>query len=107
MSGEFVVDPMAVDGIAASLESMAYDIESVARCDLTTTMAVAMPHSPMVAAAQKATDGLRQAQTAVSGQWETFAAAVRAVRTIAASADEENATTFAHLAELPHAQAPR
>ncbi|WP_044506100.1 hypothetical protein [Gordonia sp. KTR9] len=96
-----------MDGVAGALEGMGYFIESAPRPDVTATINTAMPNSPLVGAGAEATAKLTQAQTAVSGQWETFASAVRAARTIAVDADDENATKFRTLSALPENEPPR
>lgn len=101
MSGDFTVNAGAIDSIAGALEGMSAFIESAPSADLTADVAAAMPNSPLVAATASATEIVRRSKTAVSGQWETFASAVRAVRTIAESADEGNATKFRNLSSLP------
>lgn len=107
MSGEFTVNPGAMDSIAGALEGMGYFIEAAPRPDVTATVNAAMPNSPLVGAGSEATAKLTQAQTAVSGQWETFASAVRAARAISVDADDENATKFRTLSALPENEAPR
>lgn len=107
MSGDFVVNSGAMDGVAGALEGMGDFIESASRPDVTATINTAMPNSPLVGAGADATAKLTQAQTAVSGQWETFASAVRAARTIALDADDENATKFRTLSALPENEPPR
>ena len=107
MSGEFTVDAGAMDSIAGTLEGISAFIESAPSADLSADVASAMPNSPLVAATAGATTMMKQAKTAVSGQWETFASAVRAARTIAESVDESNATKFRNLAALPGTEAPQ
>nr|WP_231895991.1 invasin [Gordonia sp. LAM0048] len=107
MSGDFVVNSGAMDGVAGALEGMGYFTESAPRPDISATISSAIPNSPLVGAGADATAKLTQAQTAVSGQWETFASAVRAARTIAVDVDDENAAKFRTLSALPGSEAPR
>jgi hypothetical protein len=107
VSGEFTVDAGAMDSIAGALEGMSAFIESAPSPDLSADVAAAMPNSPLVAATADATKMVKQSKTTVSGQWETFASAVRAARTIAESADEGNATKFQNLSTLPGIEFPQ
>lgn len=107
LSGDFTVNPGAMDAIAGALEGIAADIEAAPRPDVAGIVNRAMPNSPLVAASSDATEKLTNAQTAVSGQWETLASAVRAARSIAVDADDENATKISTLSVLPAGELPR
>lgn len=96
-----------MDAIAGALEGIAADIEAAPRPDVAGIVNRAMPSSPLVAASSDATEKLTNAQTAVSGQWETLASAVRAARSIAVDADDENATKISTLSVLPAGELPR
>lgn len=96
-----------MDAIAGALEGIAADIESVPRPDVAAIVNRAMPNSPLVAASSDATEKLTNAQTAVSGQWETLASAIRAARSIAVDLDDENAAKIRNLSALPEGDLPR
>lgn len=106
MSGDFSVNPQAMDAVAGALEGMSSFIESAPASDITAIAAAAMPNSPVVAATAGASEKVNQAQTAVSGQWETLASAIRAARTIAVDADDQNAAKIRSLSALPDIETP-
>ncbi|MEO9327098.1 invasin [Gordonia aurantiaca] len=98
---DFAVNAGAMDAVAGALEGMSHFIESTGASDITSQVADAMPNSLLTVVTVDATDKLKQARTAVSGQWETLASAIRAARAIAVEADEESAAKIRNLSQLP------
>ena len=98
---DVIVDKAAVDKLAADTESKARTIDGAPRPDVTALVAAAMPDSPLVAASATATESLRKATTAMSGQWETMASVVRAVRAGTTEVDVANAAKLRAMGALP------
>lgn len=100
MSG-VTVDKSAVEKLASDTEGRAARIENAPRPDVTALVLAAMPDSPLIDATKGATEKLRTAATTVSGQWESMASLVRAMRAGTEQVDTMNAQKFAALGTLP------